>query len=1648
MKQNQYKNLKIQLENKNEITLKQEIGSGSFSNVYLTSNSSYVAKVMNLNYVPSQRSFINERKYYQELGQHSNIVQYLGSQELQGGSLGVLVIENCPKGSLVDIMSMTPKNQLSEQQILRVIYEVAQGLSHIHKRKLIHRDIKIENILYSEENRFKICDFGSVTNNLVPKISKCNIQDIKEEMDRNTTPMYRAPEILDPHIFPDYPINEKIDIFALGVLAYILCFKKPPFDSILGAISGSCLWPEFPITSDEFHNFIMRMLSINPADRPSANEIIQIITKDLKFEYKQDGMIDPYIFTKQAQKEAKASWLQIINAKFIGAFFDTQGWIKGALQYDEYGPKQKYVRKLLLKAWKKRPKTDKFYMLLYNHWKEHRSNTIINLKILILLHNYFKKGPPEAIKNPVDRKISPEKILDDIQQNWQKIILDGELVKPKDQKRSQYTCNLIVNLTKFLQTKLLLNQKYSQYFEGNFSLNPFLESAKKKFKPLDPLLLPDLIEYLAVILKFVNVNLLHQCQLWNIQATISLSMLDEIYCLLCLTIHLYKTFKISTNFESHKFDENDIRQFIKAQDINLEKIYKQAQLYFQRCSLITETKLPIATMIPKLPNNVIEYIKQIEILTNSEPEFKIFEHLNYKQNIYGIKLPLSYGPGVIDAIKQTEKQFENGNVSSVNAISSKQYDSKRSPHQQQFENTNQITVSNQSQHNQRAHSANPQKNKQGTLDSDDQSDEGEFMKEYQQKMSKAIKSSNDQTKNEYIFAKKPANSNAQLPVHKSNKPFIPNPYSINGMDKQFLAQEKNQINSFPNSQKHDFWAQPQQANQEVINLFEQFQNNLPNGQAIQNQSNQNEDMFNQFTFWDPSHPMLVGYQKEKDEKYVDNSKGQGFFEANDLNRSVIKDNNKCQDLIDLNIFDEQINIDLLKLPSQQPHVTQPINSNPFDFWSNINNNLIQNLEQMQKNGQNTNQNNEDPNNKYNNFQVNNMNNQQAINNQNGYQINNQNNQQINNYQVNNYQLSNQNNSQGNNQNNYNYQQYNQNNYQINNQNNYQLEQKNVKADDIFNDFGQQNNVYDYTNANINIKQNLQNNFYMNQQQVNQLDNFLQNEQNQQKQQNQQIYNQNFYNQIYDQQNQIGQGNVNQQNDFNNNQLQNQNLTNQQFQQQIQNQLQMIYQQQLSNMQEQQYIQINNPFLNKINQNNVIQINTSPRMSPPKQFQDESIQNPTSYQNKEEQLLDQKLQLQNQIILQQQQEQPQTQRRSKKLIGAEDSNDEEKQNKKEALQRLGSENIPDDDCEALRPLDSFLGQQKAMDPSQQMRKSISPFKSNKNHLKFQNETEHEKVEKDLEQLKLEQCQSKIRKHPELVNYIKHEVSSEFFDFIVDFSEIKMGNKIGSGNSCEVYKGRCKNKDVAIKVIKLDNSDELHLKEFQREIQALIKLKNHENLLQLVAISSYDNNFYIITEFCEGGTLFELLHKKKQQIKMIKWDHRIRWLKDLAKGMLYLHQNNLIHRDLKSLNLLFDKPYDPNSDNIPTMKIADFGLTRVGSSQAVPFQSGALGTFHWMAPETMRNQPVSTQADVYSFAIVMYELASRETPFKEKGNVAAIIKYVSEEKGRPNLQKLHFDTPQFIIKLMIKCWDENPKKRPKFDQIIQVLENPTLMNQLAD
>jgi len=170
-----------------------------------------------------------------------------------------------------------------------------------------------------------------------------------------------------------------------------------------------------------------------------------------------------------------------------------------------------------------------------------------------------------------------------------------------------------------------------------------------------------------------------------------------------------------------------------------------------------------------------------------------------------------------------------------------------------------------------------------------------------------------------------------------------------------------------------------------------------------------------------------------------------------------------------------------------------------------------------------------------------------------------------------------------------------------------------------------------------------------------------------------------------------------------------------------------------------------------------------------------------------------------------------------------------------------------------------------------------------------------------------------------------------------------------------------------------------------------------------------------------SVYDLIHDASVDI-----DDRLRTImsRQIARCMQYLHSRNIIHRDLKSLNLLINQRFE--------IKICDFGLSRVIDKNQ-PMTSN-IGTVAWIAPEIFSNKKLYTEkADVYSFAIIMWELLTRQMPFAEAE--AFTIPVLVTKGKRPTLPK---KVPKDYGKLMEKCWHQKGEKRPSFDEIVVKLD----------
>jgi hypothetical protein len=308
------------------------------------------------------------------------------------------------------------------------------------------------------------------------------------------------------------------------------------------------------------------------------------------------------------------------------------------------------------------------------------------------------------------------------------------------------------------------------------------------------------------------------------------------------------------------------------------------------------------------------------------------------------------------------------------------------------------------------------------------------------------------------------------------------------------------------------------------------------------------------------------------------------------------------------------------------------------------------------------------------------------------------------------------------------------------------------------------------------------------------------------------------------------------------------------------------------------------------------------------------------------------------------------------------------------------------------------------------------------------------------------------------FLTKEFRGSLGAWVINPNKLKFGKAIASGSTCAVYKGTYMNIPVAIKKLKKDNKSEEEellnksktngekkeklpkfLKEFKREIGLLISLPNHPNLLTILGFNVIEDHIHIVTEFCHGGTIFDILYKKAHRVKL-SFQQQIKILMDICRGMMFLHDldNQIIHRDLKSLNIFISNKIKDGSLDFQ-IKIADFGLARSFENES-EFVTKRMGTFHWMAPEIFSDHPYTTKTDVYAFAIIMWEVFAGRTPYYDLGKPEKIIKYVYYDDKRPSLRDCRIPKPyeDRIKKIISTNWQRKAIKRNEFAMIYNQLE----------
>ncbi|VDD86569.1 unnamed protein product [Enterobius vermicularis] len=246
-----------------------------------------------------------------------------------------------------------------------------------------------------------------------------------------------------------------------------------------------------------------------------------------------------------------------------------------------------------------------------------------------------------------------------------------------------------------------------------------------------------------------------------------------------------------------------------------------------------------------------------------------------------------------------------------------------------------------------------------------------------------------------------------------------------------------------------------------------------------------------------------------------------------------------------------------------------------------------------------------------------------------------------------------------------------------------------------------------------------------------------------------------------------------------------------------------------------------------------------------------------------------------------------------------------------------------------------------------------------------------------------------------------------DWEIPFESISNLDWIAAGSQGAVFKGILNGEMIAVKKVKSKQ---------ETEIKHLLYL-NHANVMKFYGVCTQSPCFCLLMEYCGKGQLFQLI----QNGCKIGKEQLCEWSRQIADGMKYLHSKKIIHRDLKSPNILVNDQY--------VLKICDFGNSHIWDKQRSTVMSFC-GTAAWMAPEIIKKEPCSEKVDIWSYGVVLWELLTTEAPYKDVDSMAIIYGVGSNKLSLP----IPSMAPDGIKLLLKQCWSIKPANRPSFSQIL--------------
>lgn len=246
------------------------------------------------------------------------------------------------------------------------------------------------------------------------------------------------------------------------------------------------------------------------------------------------------------------------------------------------------------------------------------------------------------------------------------------------------------------------------------------------------------------------------------------------------------------------------------------------------------------------------------------------------------------------------------------------------------------------------------------------------------------------------------------------------------------------------------------------------------------------------------------------------------------------------------------------------------------------------------------------------------------------------------------------------------------------------------------------------------------------------------------------------------------------------------------------------------------------------------------------------------------------------------------------------------------------------------------------------------------------------------------------------------------------------KVGDGGMAVVYKAHCNLLDrfVAVKVLKDEfSADEEFIRKFRRESQAAASLSDPHivNVYDVGEELVDDKKInYIVMEFIDGKTLKELI--KEETLPM---DKVLEFSIQIAQALRIAHQNHIVHRDIKSHNIMITKD--------GRVRVTDFGIARAVTSSTITTTSSVLGSVHYFSPEQARGGYTDEKSDIYSLGVVMYEMATGKLPYDGESPITVALKHVQDEVIPPS--EINHEIPADLEKIILKCMKKKQIERYK-------------------